>query len=147
MLRGIRWITAAPLLLALGSATAGTAINDDTLAAVGDGSNWLAYGRNYSEQRFSPLDQIDTASVSRLGLDWYLDLPNDKMLLATPLVVDGVMYFTGSFSVTRAVDTRTGTVLWEYDPKVTEHAGDRLRIMWDQNKGPALWQDKVIIST
>ena len=124
-----------------------TVVNDATLSEVGDGSNWLAYGRNYSEQRYSPLDEINHQTIGRLGIDWVLDLPNDRSLLATPLVVDGVMYFTGSFSKTRAVDVKTGKILWEYDPKSVEHAGDRLRIMWDQNKGAAYWEGKVIIST
>lgn len=124
-----------------------TVVDDATLTQVGDGSNWPAFGRDYSEQRFSPLDQINTETVNKLGLAWVTELPNDRSLLATPLVVDGVMYFTGTYSVARAVDARTGKVLWEYDPKSIEHAGDRLRVMWDQNKGPAVWKDKLIIST
>ncbi|MGR8948027.1 MAG: PQQ-dependent dehydrogenase, methanol/ethanol family [Gammaproteobacteria bacterium] len=132
---------------AASSISAQTKVDDAALAAVGDGSNWLAYGRNYSEQRFSPLDQINHQNVGRLGIDWVLELPTDKSLLATPLVVDGVIYFTGSFSKTRAVDAKTGRILWEYDPESIKHAGDRLRIMWDQNKGPAYWDGKLIIST
>ncbi|MEM7465913.1 MAG: PQQ-dependent dehydrogenase, methanol/ethanol family [Pseudomonadota bacterium] len=124
-----------------------TVVNDATLSEDGDGSNWLAYGRNYSEQRYSPLDQINHKNIGRLGVEWVLDLPTDKSLLGTPLVVDGVIYFTGSFSKTRAVDAKTGKILWEYDPKSVEHAGDRLRIMWDQNKGAAYWEGKLIIST
>jgi quinohemoprotein ethanol dehydrogenase len=126
---------------------AATVVNDQALSAEGDGANWLAYGRNYSEQRYSPLDEINTQTVSKLGIEWVMELPNDKQLTGTPLVVDGVMYFTGSFSVTRAVDAKTGKLLWEYDPKSIEHAGDRLVNMWDQNKGAAFWNGKVIIST
>ena len=142
-----RWLSVSALIVAMQGAAAETVVNDETLSAVGDGSNWLAYGRNYSEQRYSPLEQINDQSVSKLGLDWVLELPDDRMLLATPLVVDGVMYFTGSFSKTRAVDAKTGKLLWEYDPESVKHAGERLRIMWDQNKGPAFWNGKVIIST
>jgi quinohemoprotein ethanol dehydrogenase len=124
-----------------------TSVDDKALASLGDGSNWLSYGRNYSEQRYSPLEQVNVESVKRLGIEWVMELPEDKQLTGTPLVVDGVMYFTGSFSVTRAVDAKTGKLLWEYDPKSIEHAGDRLVNMWDQNKGPAFWNGKVIIST
>ena len=53
-------------------------------------SDWLAYGRTHSEQRFSPLDQINLKTVSQLGVEWYLNLPNDVGLVATPLVSDGV---------------------------------------------------------
>ena len=147
MVRSYRWLGAGLLAVAAASASAETVVNDSTLSELGDGSNWLGYGRNYTEQRFSPLTDINAETVKRLGVEWVLDLPGDRSLVATPLVVDGVIYFTGTFSKTRAVEAKTGKVLWEYDPKAVEHAGDRLRIMWDQNKGPAFWNGKVIIST
>ena len=134
-------------LLSIAVAAQNTLVDDATLTAVGDGSNWPGFGRNYSEQRFSPLDQINTTTVGRLGIAAITELPNDRALLATPLVVDGVIYFTGSYSVARAVDAVSGKILWEYDPQSIAHAGDRLRVMWDQNKGPAVWKDKLIIST
>ncbi len=124
-----------------------TAVDDAALAEVGDGRNWPAFGRNYSEQRYSPLDELNVETVKRLGLQWYLDLPGDNTLNSTPLVVDGIVYFTGSFSRTRAVDAKTGKLLWEYDPKSIEHAGDRLRVMWDISRGLAYWNGKVIIAT
>ncbi len=138
---------AAGLMLALGAAHADTVVDDKALADEQQGGNWLGYGRTYSQQRFSPLDQINTGNVAKLGVDWVLELPKDRSLIATPLVVDGVMYFNGSFSVTRAVDAKTGKLLWEYDPKVVEHAGDRFRIMWDWNRGVAYWKGKVIVPT
>jgi len=124
-----------------------TIVNDTSLADDSNTTNWLAYGRTYSEQRYSPLSAISTDSVPRLGLDWVLDLPQDRSLIGTPLVVDGILYFTGSFSVTRAVEAKTGKLLWEYDPKSIEHAGDRLKIMWDSSRGLAFWNGKVIIAT
>jgi quinohemoprotein ethanol dehydrogenase len=133
--------------LFLGNISAETVVNDATLTEIGDGSNWPGFGRNYSEQRYSPLNQINEETVSRLGAEWVLDLPESRSLTGTPLAVDGVLYFTGSWSYTRAVDAKTGKVLWEYDPESIKHSGDRLRIMWDQNKGLAFWNGKVIIST
>jgi glucose dehydrogenase len=53
--------------------------------------NWLSNGRTYSEQRYSPLDQIDEATVGDLGLAWYLDLDTNRGQQASPIVVDGVM--------------------------------------------------------
>ena len=95
-----------------------TVIDDKYLSEDGDGANWAAYGRNSSEQRYSPLTQINADNVKQLGVAWSLDLPNERSLLATPLAIDGVLYFTASYSRTRAVDAKTGKVLWEYDPKV-----------------------------
>jgi quinohemoprotein ethanol dehydrogenase len=149
----LRWIAVASCALAVGCAReearlpAGTVVDDAALAEVGDGSNWLAFGRNYSEQRYSPLAQIDRESVKRLGLVWSLDLPGDNTLNATPLAVDGVLYFTGSYSKTRAVDARTGKLLWEYDPKPLERAGERMRVMWDSSRGLAYWKGKIILAT
>ncbi len=140
-------ISASVFVVAASLASAGTIVNDDSLADESDGSNWLAYGRTYSEQRYSPLAMIDLNSVKRLGLEWSLELPDDRSLIGTPLAVDGVLYFTGSFSVTRAVDAKTGKLLWEYDPKSIEHAGDRLRVMWDSSRGLSFWNGKVIIAT
>ena len=40
-----------------------------------------------------------------------------------------------------------GKLLWEYEPKVFEHAGDRLRVMWDSYRGPAFYKGTLIIST
>jgi len=148
MIPGLLRMTCLLMLLTSSAAFAeGTLVDDATLTATGDGSNWPGFGRNYSEQRFSPLDQINTDTVARLGIASVTELSGDRALVATPLVVDGVIYFTGSYSVARAVDAKTGEILWEYDPKSIEHAGDRLRVMWDQNKGPAVWKDKLIIST
>ena len=135
------------LMLAARAAHAETVVDDRTIGDESQGANWLSYGRTYSEQRFSPLVQIDTTNAGKLGLAWALDLPTDRSLLSTPLVVDGVLYFTGTFSVTRAVDARTGKLLWEYDPKTIEHSGDRLRIFWGSSRGVAYWKGTLVIAT
>lgn len=84
---------------------------DQLLADESNTSEWLAYGRTHSEQRFSPLVDIDTNTVASLGVDWYIDLPDDKGLVSTPLVIDGVLYFTGTMNRIRAVDATNGTLL------------------------------------
>ncbi len=142
-----RIIVGVALTIATSFAAAETVVNDESLSDLSDGSNWLAYGRTYHEQRYSPVSAINTETVKRLGLDWVMELPEDRSLIGTPLVVDGVLYFTGSFSITRAVEAKTGKLLWEYDPKSIEHAGDRLKIMWDSSRGLAFWNGKVIIAT
>ena len=88
------------------------------LAAEDDTANWMSYGRTYSEQRFSPLDAVNTESVQDLGLAWSFDFDTRRGIEATSLVVDGVMYTTSSWSIVHALDARTGTPLWTYDPGV-----------------------------
>ncbi|MGH8596064.1 MAG: PQQ-binding-like beta-propeller repeat protein, partial [Gammaproteobacteria bacterium] len=119
-------------------------------AAIGDetqGKNWLSYGRTYSEQRYSPLTEITAENVGALGLDWFIELSDQRSLISTPLVVDGVMYFTGSWSKVIAVDLHTRKVLWTFDPNVLEIAGDRARIFWDSNRGTAYWKGKLFVAT
>ena len=79
---------------------------------------WLSVGRNYGDQRFSPLDKINDQNVSKLGLAWTYKVDVDRGAEATPLVVDGVMYTTGAYSILYALDARTGKELWKYDPQV-----------------------------
>lgn len=111
------------------------------------GENWLAFGRTYSEQRFSPLVQINAANVAQLMPDWFIDLPNDRSLVSTPLVAEGVMYFIGSMNIVRAVDAASGEALWRYDPRVAEHAARRMRAGWDNSRGIGLWEDKLFVAT
>ncbi len=122
-------------------------IDDGALSNESQGADWPAFGRTYSEQRFSPLNQISDSNVGDLTVDWYLDLPNDRGLVSTPLVVDGVLYFVGSMNRVRAVNAITGNMLWEYDPGVSEHAGNNLRAGWEHNRGIGIWQDKVYVGT
>ncbi len=128
-------------------ATTGTVVDDVAMSDVSQGENWLAYGRDYSEQRYSTLDQINTTTVSNLSLDWYLDLPRDRGLVSTPLVVDGIMYFVGSMNRVRAVNAGSGQIIWEFDPNVSDNTGNDLRAGWDHNRGIGIWKDKVFAAT
>ena len=76
-------------------------------AADSEPGNWLAYGRTYEEQRFSPLTQINRETVGELGLAWYKDMGTNRALEATPIVVDGIMFFSTTWSRVHAVDART----------------------------------------
>jgi len=124
-----------------------TLVDDAAMSDEAQGTNWMAFGRTYSEQRFSPLTQINVANVATLGVDWYLDLPDAKGLVSTPLVVDGVLYFVGSMNRVRAIDANSGEIRWEYDPEVARHAGNSLRAGWEHNRGIGIWKDKVFVAT
>jgi quinohemoprotein ethanol dehydrogenase len=126
---------------------ASTAITDTQIVHADDQpGNWLTYGRTYSEQRFSPLKQINDHNAARLGLAWYFDLDTNRGQEATPLVVDGVMYFTSAWSKVFAVNAATGQRLWSYDPKVAKEWG--ANACCDVvNRGVAIWQGKVYVGT
>jgi glucose dehydrogenase len=77
---------------------------------------WLGHGRDYFEQRFSPLTQVGQANVKSLGLAWHYDFGERQGLEATPIVHDGVIYVSTDFSEVWAFDARTGRKLWSYIP-------------------------------
>ncbi len=123
-----------------------TPSQDHLIADETNTSKWLAYGRTHSEQRFSPLKDLDTTTVSQLKVDWYLDLPNDVALVSTPLVVDGVLYFTGTMNRVRAVDATNGKTIWEFDPEVAKHVKDR-KPGWTQSRGLSYYKGKIFLAT
>ncbi|PKM05332.1 MAG: PQQ-dependent dehydrogenase, methanol/ethanol family [Gammaproteobacteria bacterium HGW-Gammaproteobacteria-6] len=110
------------------------------------GGEWLSHGRTWSEQRHSPLDQINPETVGRLGLAWSIDLDNNRGLEATPLYSDGVLYTSLSWSRVMAVDATSGAVLWSYDPQVDKAKG-RHACCDAVNRGVALWNGKVYVGT
>jgi quinohemoprotein ethanol dehydrogenase len=111
-----------------------------------DAGNWLMYGRTYDDHRFSPLSQINEQTVAKLGLAWSRELDTTRGLEATPLVKDGVIYTTGSWSVVFALDAKTGKVQWRYDPKVPRERA--YFVCCDVvNRGVALYRGRVYVAT
>lgn len=116
------------------------------LAAEADADNWLLHGRTYKDQRYSPLQELNTENVARLGLQWYIDLPRDGGQEATPIVIDGVMYFSAAWSIVHAVNAATGESLWTYDPQVPRATLGKA-CCGPVNRGVAYWEGKVIVGT
>lgn len=92
--------------------------SDKSSSAIPQDMPWLLHGLDNAETRFSSLADINTDNVDRLGLNWHFDYPTHRGLEATPLVVDGVIYTTGSWSMVFAHDARNGELLWFHDPQV-----------------------------
>jgi len=76
--------------------------------------NWLTYWGDYQGRHYSSLKQVDTSNVGRLQAQWSAQLPGQSILEATPLVVDGIMYTSGSPGTVVALDARTGLQIWKY---------------------------------
>src|SRR5438876_10860901 len=92
---------------------------DDAALKTGSktGDEWISYGVNWAEQRYSPLKEIDASNVSRLGLDWSALIPlaagnPQTHQEATPLVFNGVLYVITPWSITYPIDLRTHKELW-----------------------------------
>jgi quinohemoprotein ethanol dehydrogenase len=116
------------------------------IAADKEPGSWLAAGRNYQEDRFSPLDQVNTSNVTQLGLAWSADIDTERGQESTPVVVDGVMYLTTAWSMVKAYDVQTGKELWNYDPKIDRAKG--ADACCDVvNRGVAAWKGKIYVGT
>src|SRR5687767_301774 len=92
----------------------GSASAADPAAALTD--QWAAHGGDHSEQRHSPLTQINATNVQQLGVAWYADLVERGAYQGTPLVVDGKLIVTTPWSKVYAFDAKSGKQLWKYDP-------------------------------
>lgn len=108
--------------------------------------NWLSHGRTYKEQRYSPLKQISLDNIDELGLTWAHHFDSTRGLESTPIIVDGIMYVTGTWSRVYALNAVTGELIWTYDPKVPSKWA--VNLCCDVvNRGVAVWGDKVYSGT
>ncbi|MBR9812800.1 PQQ-dependent dehydrogenase, methanol/ethanol family [bacterium] len=114
------------------------------IAADSEPGSWMSHGRTYDEQRHSPLKGINASNVGKLGLAWTHRLDVDRGTEATPIVVDGVMYTTGAYSMVYALNPVTGEQLWKYDPEVNRATGGK-GCCGVVNRGVAVWDGKVFI--
>lgn len=133
------------ILSVLGSSV--QAISSDSGAPTDtEDQNWVHHGRTHDEQRYSPLDSINVSNVSELGLEWSYQFPSPRGKEGTPLMVDGTLYVTGSWSRVYAFNGRTGALLWAYDPAVPKELAGTL-CCDVVNRGVAYWQGKIYVGT
>lgn len=126
------------------------AISLQTLRAQ-SADEWPLHGRDNAETQYSPLSQINKANVAKLRSAWTTDI-NDPggALEATPIVANGVMYVSGAWSVVYAIDARTGSIKWKYDPQIIQGgraAGGPTPCCGPVNRGVALYRNKVYVGT
>ena len=96
-------------------------VDDAALRKAGADGDWLTYGLNQSETRFSRLTGINTGNVSSLVPAWAFDLGSGGgSEEATPLVWNGTIYVITNWSVVVAIDARTGLERWRVDPQVEQ---------------------------
>jgi len=78
---------------------------------------WAAMGRTLNGTYYSPLSQINTSNVDKLGFVWQFKTGTYRGMDATPLFVDGVLYFPGIWGSVYALDAATGNENWRFTPK------------------------------
>lgn len=116
------------------------------LAADKEPHNWLTEGRDFGKGHYSPLDQIDTSNVARLGFAWEYRTGTTRGLEATPIVVDGVMFTSGTTGRVYALDAETGQELWKFDPQ-SDGQVNRYTCCDEVNRGVALWEGIVYVAS
>src|SRR5579884_2729838 len=136
--------------------TVSAAAQDITSKDLADGlrnpSRWLTYSGDFTGQRFSPLTQITAANVDQLAAQWTFQTGVNTKFEATPIVVDGILYVTGSAAPTPsgivqhawAVDGRTGKPLWHYQRPMPEGLKVCCGLV---NRGFAVLRDRLFMVT
>src|SRR5215475_6358289 len=122
-----------------------TVVTQDMLnKAAGDRNNFLHTNGDYTQQRYYPNKQITPQNVARLRPAWIFQTEVTESMETSPIVVNGVMYITTSFSHVYALNAATGEELWHYKHKmgpITTYC------CGPNNRGVAVLDDKVYLAT
>ena len=118
------------------------------MASDAESTDWELLGNSPDMQHHSGLSQINTETVSDLGLAWAIDLPTRDGLIGNPLIRNGRIFQSGSQSQVFANDLKTGKLLWTYEPLADRPPGSFLETwLRSLNRGLALYEDLVIVGT
>ncbi|MGH7646310.1 MAG: PQQ-binding-like beta-propeller repeat protein, partial [Gemmatimonadales bacterium] len=122
-----------------------TVVTQEMLLGAQQSGDWLMYGHNYLNNRFSPLNQINATNVRGLVPRMVFQTGIEKLgsFETTPVVVNGVMYATTPYNVAMAYDLRTGKQLWRYEHKL----GTTIYCCGPNNRGVAIGNGTVFMAT
>jgi alcohol dehydrogenase (cytochrome c) len=122
-----------------------TPVSQEQLSgAAKDSSNFLHTNGNYEQTRFYPNDQINRNNVAHLHPAWIFTTEVKESLETSPIIVNGVMYATTSFSHVYAIDAKTGQQIWHFKPKL---GAVTTFCCGPNNRGVAVYDDKVYVAT
>lgn len=107
--------------------------------------DWPKHGLDSEESRYSPLKQIRADNVSELGLAWAKKLSTVRGIEATPLVIEGVLYYSLPWSVVQATDAISGATLWTWDPGIDKAVWGRKACCDVVNRGVAYSDEYICI--
>jgi len=144
-LKSVIKVCLASTILAAGAANAGVT-DDDILNDAKNTENVVSYGIGNQAQRYSPLETVNVDTVKDLVPAWSFSFGGEKQRgqESQPVVYDGVIFVTGSYSRLFAIDAKTGQELWQYDHRLPDGILPCCDVI---NRGAALYGDLVIFST
>ncbi len=124
----------------------GDVTEERVLHEVESGENWLVNGGRFSGEHFSPLTQITADNVEQLELAWVTDIPSFTFALE-PIVVDGVVYLSGSLSRVFALDAASGEMLWQFHPDVPLDISLGNSYGARFSRGVAVWEGRIFVGS
>ena len=143
MRRRVMFVLVALSLITIGLNAQVT--SDRLLRAAQEPQNWMTYSGGYASLRHSLLGQIDTSNAKNLEHQWTFQVDSSlQNFEATPLVVDGIMYFTQPINDVVALDAKTGRVFWIYRHNLP---ADIKPCCGSVNRGVAVLGNKVFYGT
>jgi PQQ-dependent dehydrogenase (methanol/ethanol family) len=121
---------------------------DDGVLLNPPAEEWVSYGRDYAETHHSPLAQVNAGNVDKLSVAWSTEVGSQGKVETTPVVWDGMLFGTSTWSVVFAIDVRTGALKWKWDPGLVRggaaEGGPRF-CCGPVNRGVALYQGRVYV--
>jgi PQQ-dependent dehydrogenase (methanol/ethanol family) len=144
----LMFLSAAASLAASLSAAPALGVDVSRLDITKDSpGDWLTYHGTYRSYHHSPLDQINAGNVKQLQVAWtHVPGRSTRGLQSTPLVADGTLYYSGSYSRVFALDGATGQVKWSFFPKLDDDLV-KAQTHSPYNRGIALGHGKVYVGT
>lgn len=147
MTQSFQRLTAAALLALCGVAAVAADADSALSSADANPNDWLMYHQSYRSWHFSALDQINTQNVQNMRVAWsHTPAPTRRGIQSSPIVVDGVLYYTGGYSQIYALDAATGQLLWSYKPKQNPNR-TRDMVYTPFNRGLAVGFGNVYVGT
>ena len=136
---------ALSLMIGASFAAQATGVTNEMITAHAPDSV-LSWGMGTNAQRFSPLTQINTQTVSKLVPAWSFSFGGEKQRgqESQPMIYNGKMFVTGSYSRIFAIDIKTGAKLWKYEHRLPDGIMPCCDVV---NRGAALFDNLVIFGT
>ena len=124
--------------------TVGCSFGESPETAIGP-DDWATTGGDFGKSHHSALTDINPDNVDQLGLAWQVELGTNRVLEATPIVIDGVMYTSGVAGRAYAFEAATGKELWRFEPEIDMQV-NRTVCCDMANRGVAVSRGKVFVA-
>lgn len=124
----------------------GNITRERLLNADSEPEQWMTEGRDFGKSHHSPLDQINLENIDNLGFAWEYKTDTHRGMEANPIVVDGVLYTSGTTGRVYALNAVTGEELWYFNPE-SDGQVNRYTCCDEVNRGISVWEGMVYVAS